>query len=782
MYIENGEYMDFNDIKNKTLIISNDYIKEDYLLNNKKLSNIKFMNKIEFIKKITFDYSEESIYFIMNKYNVKYSVAVIYLNNLRYINKSYNETKLNFLFNLKKELIDNNLLIIDDLFIKYIQTINVIIYNIELSKEEEELFKNFKIINTNYKNNIISNVYEFSNMELEIEFVCLSILNLIDKGINIESIGIINYSDEYYNTVTDLFNKFNIKINLKNISNLYANPYVINFINKLKENNNITESLSIIEDEEIYNEVVLICNKWNFKKVDNIIIDCLINEFKNTKLKNIKYSNSVSLYNIDDVLDNKHIFLIGFNDSSMPKIYKDEDYLNDDLKTILNIETSYQKNIRKKEYIINNLKNIDNLTISYKLRSNTDQYFKSSLVDYLNLNIIKNYEFSNKYNYSNIYNKISLSKMKDKLNKYNEIDSNLNKLSYNYKDINYMTYNNAYEGIDKNNLYSYINNKLLLSYTSLEEYYKCGFKYYLKYILKIDKYEDNLSAKIGRVMHKVLSMYKDDSFDFDKCYEDCVLEEVKNKKEQLIFKKLKQELLFIIDGIKKQEETSTFNKELHEEKIYINKKYNLDITFMGIIDKIKYEEDKSLLAVIDYKTGSIEIDLNKLPYGLGMQLPIYMYLIKNSEQFKDYKIVGLYLQKILNNDISYDPLKDYTDEKYKLLKLEGYSTNNQDDLYLLDCEFDNSNIIKGMGLKNDGEFRSTAKTLSNEEIDKIIEITSNKIEEAINNIEEAKFDINPKRMIDEELSCEFCKFSDVCFKTEKDIIDLKKYKDLEFLK
>ncbi|MBO7677695.1 MAG: PD-(D/E)XK nuclease family protein, partial [Erysipelotrichaceae bacterium] len=54
-------------------------------------------------------------------------------------------------------------------------------------------------------------------------------------------------------------------------------------------------------------------------------------------------------------------------------------------------------------------------------------------------------------------------------------------------------------------------------------------------------------------------------------------------------------------------------------------------TFTGKIDKLIYD-DKNM-AIIDYKTGSSDISLDDIEYGLSMQLPIYVYLSKS--YFKD---------------------------------------------------------------------------------------------------------------------------------------------------
>ena len=57
------------------------------------------------------------------------------------------------------------------------------------------------------------------------------------------------------------------------------------------------------------------------------------------------------------------------------------------------------------------------------------------------------------------------------------------------------------------------------------------------------------------------------------------------------------------------------------------------------------KNNQELVAVVDYKTGNPSLDLTKVPHGLGMQLPIYLYLINNMNP--DAIIVGFYLQKIL---------------------------------------------------------------------------------------------------------------------------------------
>ena len=104
--------------KNGQIIITSSVNKKNLLkkLNN-ELLNIKIYSINEFNKLYFFDYEEETSYYIMNKYNVKYEIAKIYINNLYCLeDKNYTNKKLIFLSNLKEDLISNKLLKINNLF------------------------------------------------------------------------------------------------------------------------------------------------------------------------------------------------------------------------------------------------------------------------------------------------------------------------------------------------------------------------------------------------------------------------------------------------------------------------------------------------------------------------------------------------------------------------------------------------------------------------------------------------------------------------------------------
>ena len=170
-----------DDIKNETIIICNESDKEKILMRN-KLINIKVMSMNQFISKYCFDYDDDAIIYVMEKYNVKYEIALVYIKNLYYIeDKKYNIKKLDFLVNLKKELDENKLLKYNKLFREYINNVNVIIYGIRLGKYELNILKDIKY---NYiekdLNRYEHTIYSFDTMEEEVEYVAYNICKLID--------------------------------------------------------------------------------------------------------------------------------------------------------------------------------------------------------------------------------------------------------------------------------------------------------------------------------------------------------------------------------------------------------------------------------------------------------------------------------------------------------------------------------------------------------------------------------------------------------------------------
>lgn len=787
----------FEYLKDNSLIITKEENKE-YLLNEinhhiKNKLSLKFMTKEEFIKHLFFDYDDETIIYLMNKYKFKYDIAKMYLNNLyylSYIKKNIDNQKLKELKNIKQDLINNNKLHIDSLFQTYIQDKNIIIYDYPLDKELNYIASSYHatIVNQQYLPKA-HHIHKFPTVNEEISYICEQIRILIDSNIDINNIYLILPND--YQTITQTTFKFyNIPINLSFSYKMISYSLVKDFLKNLKQTKDITSSLQSIQDNynlkdeetlNIYNTMINIINKININKIEDIII-ILEEQLKTKTITPKKLKNAINIATLNNTFkETDYIFILGFNSNNYPNINKDIDYLPDTLKKEVGLTTSYEYNKINKTHLINKLNEINNLNLSYSTKNNQINYFKSPLEEELQMIPITTHEL--KYTFSNLYNKISLASKLDDYYSYKIKNNSLDTLYNTYPSIPYLTYDNTYHTIDKTSLYSYLHNKLYLSYSSLNNYYKCSFRYYIENILKLSSKEKTFDLYIGNLFHYILSICFQNDFDYDTSFENYInTHDPLTKKEQIFITKLKQELLYIITYIKEKLDYTTFDKINCEEKISINIEGKINVTITGIIDKVMYKEENNhtYLVVIDYKTGNPDINLNNTIYGINMQLPMYLYLLKEKGDLKEIEVSGFYYQKILNSELNFKEGKTKEEQKNENLKLIGYSNSNPEILEKFDKTYQNSRIIKSLKLTSNG-FSKHAKILNTNQIDKLIDLCKNNIGASITSIENADFKINPKVIKDDHIGCKFCPYNDICYKTYADYVMLEEQKDLEFL-
>ena len=763
-------------IKNNAVIITNNNYKMQILKSIKKLINIKFMSIDEFIKSYYFDYDEKTILYVIKKLDVKYEVALEYLNNLIFIeDKKYNNEKLDFLVNLKKKLIENKLLIFNDKFKKYLKDKDIIIYNYNLSRFEKYLLKdiNYKVIGKE-NNNYNPLIYEINTMEEEIEFVAQKISQLINSNVDINKIKLTNVGNDYINLITKIFNFYNLKID--KFSNIPIISTVIGktFYNNLENIEKAVLSIEVYSGTNIYNRIIDMCNKYVWCDDINDLRILLEYELKHTYIENDKYTNMIEVVDYKNYdFNDEYVFMLGFNQGIIPKIYKDEDYISDSIKPCY-LDTTIDKNIKEKEDVIKSIKNIKNLTITYKLKNSFNTFYPSNLIDELGVEVNK-VELDYKTSYSDISNKIILASYLDNLIKFGEVNSNLNLLNSNY-DIPYNTYSHSFTGLSKNKLNEYISKlkTFNLSYSSMDNYNRCAFRFYIDKILGLKDTIDKFSITLGNIYHDVLEKSVKEDIDVKKEVYKYIDENsiILSNSNKFFVERTIKNLEYLIEVLKKQKKYSSL-KNIETEK-FVKVPLKDNINFVGFIDKIVYDTigDITIASIIDYKTYVKKPSLKYIESGIGLQLPTYMYLSEYS--FKNIRFAGFYLQNITLDNKS-------DEEKEKSLKLIGYTNKDKEVISYFDSNYMDSSVIDGIKVKNDGEFSSNSlkHMLSDEEINEVIDITKTKINETVKNILNSKFDINPK--YDKvNLGCEFCAFKDLCFMKEYDFVNISannKYED-----
>lgn len=766
-------------LKDNTLIICPNAYKRQILLElnkTKKILDISFMSFEEYKKNYFFDVDISGILYLVNNHKLSVRNAKEIIANLIYVSedKTYNNEKLDLLVKYKKELIDNNLLIYNKLFPLYLNNKNILVcgygtldsFDASIIKGRSVTFINDDLIDKEYY------IHEFSSMEKEIAWLYESIFDLLKKGVDINKIFILNASKDYktyferYNTYFD----FKIETSEKFVlgTNL-ANEFIAKLANSDKQD--IYNYLSKYNNP-LSSKLIDLLNKYaayELKDVKDLIID----DLKNLKIKD-NYTNIVKCIHDDSLInDDEYVFLVGFNDT-YPNVKKDIEYITDNMKPLLKLPLIEEENKLIKDNTIKYLSNINNLTLSYCKSSPFDVYNKQTLFD--NAEYINDEE---SYNYSNSLNELKYAYLLDDLSKYNYVHPDLDKL-YSTYDSKYNMFDNKYQSFNPSL------DKVTLSYSTMDDYYKCAFMYYLKSILGINEFKGTYYTNAGSICHDVLKDYISNSdFDFEKSWdlskqkqEEKIKEELfKDEKEKFFENKIKDELKKDLEIISIQNNASSLNKTGCEQKYEVS--LNDKLSFKGFIDKVMYKQDdeNNYVAVVDYKTGdSASIDLKLMPYGLSLQLPSYLYLLSNDKTLKNPKFIGFYLQHLINTKLTYDKDKNNDEIKKETMCLNGYTSSDLNRADLLDKNISllgKSETINGYKLKKDGTLDSRSKALSDEQFDSLISIVEEKVKLAGKNILEGNFKINPKVIDGKNVSCQYCKLKDICF---------KRFKDYEYIK
>lgn len=767
----------------------------NYFNNKDYFVNYKIMSLEEVRDHIYFSYDVKAVLYLMQHYSYNMDSAKDVLESLYYLNRdSYIEEKLDSLVRIKKELIEKNLLYFDSVFLNYIKRKNIVVYGYSkidkfyknmLDSINATIIDDTKMLSTN-------KLYVLNTLEKEVEFVFQKIAELIKNGVDINKIKLANVSEEYYYTLKIFSDIFNIPISLSD-NYIYSSPITKKFLDLVGESKSFFAGLEIIKVEydmsnynnlAIYNTLFNIANKYNDMNYPfQVIFSCVKKEIMNSKICKQKRKNEIELVNINNNIfdDDEYVFLLGFNQGSIPTLFKDDEFISDALKIKYNmlLSTTEEKNKLEKQSVISSISKIKNLIISCKLNSLNGQTLISNLASELFLEQI-NSKIDYKNSYSKKWSMIKFARDLDDFIKFGIKSEELSVL-HSSLSIPYFTYDNSFTGVSNTNLLKSLSPKLTLSYTSIDNYYHCAFKYYLTNILKLDKYEENFNTVIGTMFHYILSICFNDDFDFSFEYDKYLSNLTLNSKEKFLLDKLKQELEIAINEVKKLHEETGLTKLLLEKRITLDKSSIIPVEFTGIVDKIMYKtNEKTLVSIVDYKTGSTAIDLYSVIYGFSMQLPIYLYLVKKSNLFKNVRFTGFYLQKILSNEVRNVPGKTYLSLKQENLKLDGYSTADAQDLEVFIPDYEKSKYVKSMKTTKEG-FDRFAKVLTYEQMDELVKLIDRLINEARDNILSGKFAINPKQIDFDKVGCNYCKFKDICYRKESDFVRLNKNKSLSFL-
>ena len=758
--------IDITNLQDGSILVCPNSLKKE-LVKNKSISNItkdiKFLSKEDLIKGFYFSYDINALYYIHKHYEYDYNLSKEILENLH--NISPINDKLKLLCDIYNDLESKNLLKFNPYFKQLFN--NKKIYILGYLKEDVELFNvleklsnNFEYLNDDTTCDVNLEVKCFSDIETEISYVMSKIGSLVKSGVSLNKIYFYTIFSEYKLLLKKELINHSIILDSESEIYIYDTPVFKTYLELLKDYS-FTDAYQLLLNNTPYDpqdvlgmivDLIIEVTSVNINKDEQIELLCYLASFK--KVQNIEYKESIKEINDTYYLnDDEYCFMLGFSLGNHPVISKDTEFYLDSEKLKLNRNTSNVKNKINEEKLISFINRTKNLIITFKEQVGKDVYYPSLLINKLNMKLVTgkldNIRYSKKSSIYEVSKYYDLNRLYGVINKWMD--------TFSKDELEFNSYDHLYKGLTTYNC----DKELVLSYTQIDEYMKCPFKYYLKYILNIDEFVGSFKTEIGTMFHNILEASNNSVVDLNVYYDE-IIKKFETYKDKYFANKILPEVLNVIKKNNEFHNITRLNDISYEKELKI--KINNDAYLLGRIDKFLMDNQKGIIAVIDYKTGKFTFDKKKVELGLNLQLPIYALLL--SEEYPDAVIAGVYIQKVLLE-------KDNVSDSNAYL-LDGITINDVEIIKLIDpsigTNFDEkgkrnpgSIYIKGIKVKETGELYANAPVVESDELSYLLEVTRQHVIKTIEGIKNASFDISPIDIKEEKgNACTYCKFADIC--------------------
>lgn len=618
---------------------------------------------------------------------------------------------------------------------------------------------------------------------------------LINK-VSPENIKVHIPNDSYETLISLIFPRYHIPFHLEKNTPLWELPITQEIILMIEDRNeshktifdNIYERLTMMAQSPLKKNIAIkISNVLERYLRSDASIDALRtiieHDFKKTSIRLPRKEDAVIITNLEDTYLNKEdrVYLCGVNEGYFPKKISTSSIIEDELASAIGLETIAEKSTQKTNEAQALIEHPQVKMVSYSDKSFTEEKIASGLIDkYIsNGRLFRENPILSDLHFSYENDLIEAGKKIESALIYGHEDPEISKIIASVER-GYKTYPKRFTHkeslIPKDLVDRLLLNKTRTSYSKMEDFFKCEFRFLLRHLLNVEERNNNrLSRFVGSFFHEALNLIETLPEDNQERYSvyQSLINKIESKEseplsheEQFYVRNLYQHLDDFIEYVKSfhaQSEFTIFDLEKRYEVPLKGQKIN---KMVGIVDKIMSYNNH--FAIVDYKSSDRTLKINRLEKGLNSQLPFYMNVVQENTPKLDTPIALYYHPFSMNlyKDIKTSKIVDQQKADWQM---EGYIDPNFASLF--DPSHVTGGYIKNLKrLKDSEEFIKKAQLMNIQDLSALGHFIKNKVNDAILQIESGQFKINPKGShLEDSESCQYCQFKDICYRNKSDL-------------
>ena len=705
--------------------------------------NFHLADREELFRRLCFSFDDRAKIFLHRK-GILYENAQEILNSLCFL-KSGVSKKADDLIALREEMDRENLLIRDPYFPPFFSKQEALVIGYDANDPELSQLLKMTSVSARYLDEEIPfgrTVYEFETFEEEMRYLFERIYTWLGKGIPSDKIKVVTKDETYIRALKKYQSFHSLKFSFPSGTSFFQSDdfaLLRDFLSTTVPDQAFDLVSDRVRDKEGFASLREIYYRVKDYLKTEEAEEYLAFAAKSIPYREESYEGVISVCDLAQCGDEDYVLVPGFSFDRYPGICRDDDYLSDREKALLGRMTSFERQKEEERNFFFKIGFLKNIEFSYAKTNDKEVFYLSHLAERGKMNVAV-YRFSDRFFSEGAFS-LFMGKVFDDYEQFSYLSPYLNSCSK--EEIGYRKYTHAYRKIPGEEA-----GILRLSFTGLQTYFECGFKYYLTYILKADAFEDSIYSKVGGVVH---SLFEYEAKGMERSFEEAMNTQELTAREKTLISCLKEQAEYALDHFRKWREKTALTSLISEAEQFT---YPISDTAVleGKIDLIA--TDSQRYVIIDYKTKEFKFEAKKVPFGFSLQLPLYYLLTQGEDSpYSERELVGLYIHTILSKDF-YSGKDDYLLFNGITLKESGYE------------------IMEGTG--NFVKKNNKRKVVFGEkEFADLIAKTRDLLSRASEAIRDRTFSIDPKIWGKSNLSCKYCSFQDICYRDERDNIYLK---------